>query len=206
MPSFWRGPSAAGSRASTRPAPAGRCCSAWPRPRPCRPSPCRCRAMLLAPRGFRHDWRRGIWVMLSTPPPIATSAPSCMISWAAIAIACRPGRAEAVDRRAGDRRRQPGADGGHAGDVHPLLTFRVAAADDHVFDLGRIELRRPASTADAVGDHVVRPRHIERTAERFRQRVPVSARHWQVDGFTLITIPPEAGATLAPGYVPRRAG
>ena len=28
--------------------------------------------------------------MLSTPPPMATSAPSCMIWWAAIAMACSP--------------------------------------------------------------------------------------------------------------------
>ena len=57
--------------------------------------------------------------------------------------------------------------------VRPLLAFGISAADDHVLDLGRADLRHPLEDRlDAVGHHVVRPRDIERTAERLGQRRP----------------------------------
>ena len=92
------------------------------------------------------------------------------------------GGAEAVDGRAGDRPRQSGPNPRDAGDVHALLAFRITAADDHVFNLGRIELRHAFEhRLDAVGDQVVRPRQVERAAERFRQRRSQTCDN---DGFT----------------------
>ena len=53
----------------------------------------------------------------------------------------QPGRAEAIDRHGRDFNGQAGAEGGDAGDVHPLLAFRHGAAEDDVFDFLRIKLR-----------------------------------------------------------------
>ena len=57
--------------------------------------------------------------MLSTPPPMAASAPPIMIWWAAMRDGLQARGAEAVDGGAGHGDGQAGADQGHARDVVP---------------------------------------------------------------------------------------
>ena len=121
-------------------------------------------------------------VMLSTPPPSATSTPSLMIRCAAMAIACKPGRAEAIDRRPGHGHRQAGADRGDAGHVRALRAFGIGAAQENVFDLGRIELRHLLEhVRDAMRGQIVGPGQIERTAKTLGQRRARAGNH---DGFS----------------------
>src|SRR5262247_1837567 len=70
---------------------------------------------------FRFDVPSCIIVIVSTPAPIATSAPSCRISWAAIAIACEPEEQNRVT-------------------VVAATSFGNPAAEVHVLDLRRIEI------------------------------------------------------------------
>ncbi len=80
------------------------------------------------------------------------------------------GRTEPIhgDRRG--RNRQTGQQRGHAGDVVALHAVRLAAAENDVFDLLRIELRRFAQhILDAMRGQLVRPRHVEGAAKRFRK-------------------------------------
>ena len=77
--------------------------------------------------------------MLSTPPPIAASGVFVDDHVRRHGDGLEARRAKAVDRGAGNGHRQPRANGRHAGHVHPLLTLRIAAAENHVVDLGRIE-------------------------------------------------------------------
>jgi hypothetical protein len=53
------------------------------------------------------------------------------------------GGAEAIDGDAGHFDRQTGAENGKAGDVPALLALRLSAAEDHVFDFGRVEAGNP---------------------------------------------------------------
>ena len=54
-----------------------------------------------------------------------------------------------------------------------LRAVRLRAAENHVLDFGRIELRRFAQNVfDAVRGQIVRPGHIEGSAERFRKASP----------------------------------
>ena len=100
--------------------------------------------MFCLTHGIRIGARALMSVMLSTPPPMAASAPSCMIWCAAMAMACRPDEQKRFTVVAGDRDRQAGQQRRHAARRSCLACLRLAAAQDHVFDLGRIELRRLA--------------------------------------------------------------
>ncbi len=81
------------------------------------------------------------------------------------------GRAESIDRGPGNRCGQTGEHGGDARDIVPLRTMRLAAAENHVFDLCWIELRRFAQNIfDAMRGQLIRTRDVERPAKRFSQR------------------------------------
>src|SRR5712691_4651764 len=93
-----------------------------------------------------------------------------------------PRGAEAVHREATDAHREPGADRRDARDVVALRAVGLAAAENHVLDLRRVELWDLAEDVlDAVGGEVVRPREVERAAERLGER-RAGAR--DDDGFT----------------------
>ena len=60
---------------------------------------------------------------------------------------------------------------GHAGDVVPRWTMRLAAAENHLLDLRRIERRSlPEHMTDGVRRQVVRARDIERAPVRLGKR------------------------------------
>ena len=82
----------------------------------------------------------GTIVIDSVPPAKTTSANPARISRAAIAIDCNP-EAEPVDRHRGDAVGHPRLQGADAGDVHPLLRLGHRAAEDHVVDARRVEVR-----------------------------------------------------------------
>ena len=97
-------------------------------------------------------------------------------------MACKPDEQKRLTVVPGHGDRQPGADGGDAGHVHALRAVGLAAAEDHVFDLGRVELRHLAEhVRDAVGGQVVGPGQVERAAKRLGQRRP---RAGNDDGFS----------------------
>ena len=64
-----------------------------------------------------------------------------MIAWAALAIACEPGAAEAVHRLPGDLDGQSGEERGHPGHVPVVLARLVRAAEDDVLDRRRVDAR-----------------------------------------------------------------
>ena len=65
-------------------------------------------------------------MVISAPPRANLSA--------AIAIDCKPGRAEAIDRHGAGSHRKTCANRRRASDVHALLRFRHGATHDHVFN------------------------------------------------------------------------
>src|SRR5262249_44146071 len=81
------------------------------------------------------------------------------------------GRTKTVHGEAGDRGREPGEHRGDPRDVVSLRPVRLTTAQDHVLDLGRIELRRFAQHAlDAVRSQIVRAGDVERSTKRLGQR------------------------------------
>ncbi len=90
--------------------------------------------------------------------------------------------AESVHREAGRGDRQSGAKRRHACDVVPLRAMRLAAAEDHVLDYRRIELRHFAQDiGNAMTGEIIGTGHVERPAVCLRQRRAAAGDH---DGFS----------------------
>ena len=80
------------------------------------------------------------------------------------------GRAEAVDRAAGDGNGQVGPESGLAGDVAAGRAFGIGAAHDHVLDFGRIELGALDGGLHHVSAHRRAVSHVEGTAPGLAER------------------------------------
>ena len=104
--------------------------------------------------------------MLSTPPPMAASAPSCTIWCAAMAMACRPDEQKRLTVVAAVETGSPASSADTRATFWPCDAVRLAATEDHVFDFVGVELRGLAKNVpDAMGGQVVGPRHVEGAAK-----------------------------------------
>jgi hypothetical protein len=84
---------------------------------------------------------------------------------AACAMACKPDEQNRLIVIAEDEL------GNLTSHIHPLLRFGRGAADDHVFDLFRLDLGRAGHQfLDHPGGHVIGPRVFQRAARRFAHR------------------------------------
>ena len=71
-----------------------------------------------------------------------------MISCAAMAMDCKPDEQKRLTVAPATVTGSPAADGGDPGDVHPLRTLGIAAAQHDVFDIGRIQAPAPCRRRD----------------------------------------------------------
>ncbi len=81
------------------------------------------------------NWKR---LDVSTPPATNTSPSPALMAWAAMRIVCSDDEQYRFTVTPG--RVEPGEERSHPGDVEPGLAAGLAAAEDHVLDLGRVEL------------------------------------------------------------------
>ena len=109
--------------------------------------------------------------MDSVPPARITSAWPTMMRSAAMAIDCKPGRAEPVDGDGRNFRGQARALAGDARNVIPRFAFGHGAAEDHVLDFLGIEARDAANRfLNGDGGEVVGARGAQRALARFPDR------------------------------------
>ena len=85
----------------------------------------------------------------------------------------KAGIAEPVHRHPRRGHRKAGSQRRDARNVVTLRSVRLAAAENHLFDFRRVELRRPGEDiADAVRGQIIGPGDVERATMRLGQRRP----------------------------------
>ena len=109
--------------------------------------------------------------MLSVPAAIMMSASPVRMRSAAIETAFRPDEQKRLTVMPATVFGNPGEQESDTRDVHALLVFGHRAADDHVLDPRRIELRHLRQhAAQHVREQRIRPRVPERAARRLADR------------------------------------
>ena len=106
----------------------------------------------------------------STPPATKISPSPARTRWAASAMVCRPEEQKRFTVIPGTLMGQAGADRDLAGDVPAGRAFGLGAADDHVLDFARLDLRALERGVHHVAAHLRAVGQVERAAPALAER------------------------------------